>query len=159
MRFIRFAAGVLTVGALLAGGAASAATVQRGPVARTPQFDGPVFAIAYLGDTVYVGVSFAGVTTGGRTVARTRLAAFDGRTGALRDWAPKADATIRALATDSHSVYAVGDFAKISEVKRDSLAKIDATSGAVDAFSHEIAGSAVAVAAGGGRVYVAGRFS
>jgi hypothetical protein len=153
MRFIRFAAAAVALGALLVDGAAGAATVQK-----SPQFDGTVYSAVYLGDTVYVGGSFANAIVGGRTYPRTRLAAFNARTGALLDWAPAADDTVRALAANGDFVYAIGDFSRIGGAKRDSLAKLDAKTGAVDAFSHAIAGSPVALAAGGGRLYVGGRF-
>ncbi|MGI5245866.1 hypothetical protein [Dactylosporangium sp. CA-139066] len=154
MRFIPFAVAAVAVGALLIGGSADAATVQK-----SPQFDGAVYSAAYLGDTVFVGGSFANAVVGGRSYPRTRLAAFNARTGALLDWAPAADDTVRAIAADGNSVYAAGDFSRIGGAKRDSLAKLDAKTGAVDAFSHTIAGSPVALAVGGGRLYVGGRFT
>ncbi|WP_433081156.1 hypothetical protein ACQP1P_45250 [Dactylosporangium sp. CA-052675] len=158
MRLIPFVAAAVAAVAVLTGGIASAAGVERSPSV-SPQFDGPVHTIAYLGGTVYVGGSFGNAIVGGRSVARSRLAAFDARTGALLDWAPKADDTVRALVADGHAVYVAGDFSRISGAKRDSLAKLDASSGAVDAFSHAIAGSPVALAVRGGRLYVGGRFT
>ncbi|MFB9177198.1 hypothetical protein ACFFX1_03530 [Dactylosporangium sucinum] len=162
MRLIRkFALGLLaaaTAGALVGASAAGAATVQRLPL-RSPSFDGTVWSVAFRGDNVYVGGSFSKAVVAGKTYPRTRLAAFNARTGALLDWAPAADNTVRGLATHGNSVYAVGDFSKVSGVKRDSLAELDATTGAVNAFSHEVGGSATTIGIGGGRLYLGGRFS
>ncbi|WP_433052984.1 hypothetical protein [Dactylosporangium sp. CS-033363] len=154
MRFV----GAAVAAAVLFSGIASAAPVRPGPLP-APQFDGTVYSAAELGGTVFVGGSFGNAIVAGRSVPRSRLAAFDARTGALLDWAPSADDTVRAVATDGHAVYVAGDFARISGTKRDSLARLDASTGAVDAFSHAVAGSPRALAVGGGRLFVGGHFS
>ena len=142
--------------AVCAGGQPALAVVGASATRPVPSFNGSVYAIAYRGDTVYVGGSFTRMTIEGRTVTRNRLAAFSGRTGELLDWAPSADDTVRALAVIPGYVYAGGDFDEVDGEDRDKLAKIDAGSGAVEAFEHSVDGGVRALATGNGRLYAAG---
>ena len=128
--------------------------------ATSPGFNGPVYAVATSGNIAYVGGEFTAAVVKGKSITRQRLAAVDMTTGALLDWAPAADRTVRALAVDTDgSVWAAGDFQAIVGQPRDSLAKIS-TAGALDPASYKISGgSPRALAVGHGRLYVVGLFT
>ncbi|MFT4216805.1 MAG: PKD domain-containing protein [Micropruina sp.] len=87
-------------------------------------------AVAATNDTVYVGGSYlsAGDTT------RNSLAAFRASDGALLPWAPAAERSVWGLAVspDGANVFAAGQFTTINGQNVYGMAKIGATSGALD---------------------------
>lgn len=132
--------------------AATKATLER-----TVMFDGTVHTLAYRGETIYLGGDFThAVDREGRSVARTRLAAVDARTGQLLAWSPRADAAVRTLVAGSRGVYIGGDFATVNGLPRDSLAQLDPVTGAVTALRHNIYGHPHALALSADRLYMGG---
>jgi hypothetical protein len=122
-----------------------------------PSFNGTVLTIAYRGTIAYLGGDFTAAIVGGKQVPRSHLAAVDARTGELLPWAPAADGRVKGLVASGKAIYLAGDFGTIDGKKRDSLARVDATTGALNStFKHAITGRPYAIAAAGNRLYVGG---
>ena len=154
-KWIAAAAGLLTVF-----GTTPAQAALRSTPDVLPSFNGTVHTVAYAGNRLYVGGDFTAVSANGRIVPRNRLAAIDTRTGALLNWAPAADGRVKALAVNGSSVYVAGDFSAVGGQRRDSLARIDATTGTVSkTFRHSINGRPYAIAAGNGKLFLGGAFT
>lgn len=148
----------IALAALALAGAATPAQAQVSDA--VPSFNGTVMTVAYAGSTLYVGGDFTAAIVRGKAIARDHVAAVDGRTGALLPWAPGTDGRVKALAVSGASVYLAGDFGTVGGQKRDSLARVDATSGAVaGTFKHAITGRPYSLVAANGRLYVGGAIS
>ena len=144
-------------GVLCAAAVPAVAVVSSTPDGGVPSFNGTVLATAYSGSTLYVAGTFTAAIVKGKQVARSRFAAVNADTGALLPWAPQADGLVKALAVSGGYVYAAGDFGTVNGQKRDSLARLDAASGALHStFKHSVSGKPYALAAGNGKLYLGG---
>jgi hypothetical protein len=128
------------------------------------QPDGRVRAIAYSGNTVYVGGEFTQVlppaSVGGAPVARDHLAAFDATTGALLSWNPGTDGVVWALDVSGAAVYVGGQFATAGGQPRTDATAVDGTSGQTLAWDPEPNGIVNALRVGpDGNVYLGGSFT
>lgn len=146
----------------------------------TGRTSGAVRALAVSPDasTLYAGGDLTAASSAGGSSSRSRLAAFNAQTGAVQPWAPAANASVNALATDpaSGAVYAGGSFTSIGGATRGYLAAVS-PAGSVQAFDAALSGCNTphvtkyarsnppctpevdALAVDGGQLFVGGRFA
>jgi beta-propeller uncharacterized protein DUF5122 len=86
---------------------------------------------------LYVGGDFERIDT---KPIRTRLAAFDYSGNLDPNWIPTSDGVVRclALSIDGATVFVGGNFTSIDGQPREALARVDATTGALDPWTPEI---------------------
>lgn len=139
---------------------ASAGVVDDAPDASW-QVNGPVYASAVIGDTVYVGGRFtAVVSSSGDRMDRNRLAAFSISTGKPLSWNPGANDVVWALEADDDSVWAGGDFTSVDSSSAKRLVKLDAKNGSVDKkFEVEANNTVRALEVQKSDLYVGGKFT
>lgn len=120
-----------------------------------PGTDNTVYALTTVGDVVYAGGSFT--MAGGS--GRSRIAAFDANTGALKDnLGIGANGTVRALAADGETVYAGGAFFTFGD-SRSRLAALDGATGELKDWNPGTNGTVFALAVVDGTVYAGGEFT
>jgi hypothetical protein len=136
----------------------AAAIVSANPDDGTPETNGRVNAVAYLGGTVYLGGSFTSVDG----QARNRLAAFDAASGNLLSWNPNANGVVRALKVSPAGtrVYVGGDFSRVGGAARARVAALHPTTGTAFGWNPYVNDSvkSVTTSNSGATVYVGGDF-
>ena len=104
-----------------------------------PNPDDSVQALAVAGDEVVLGGSFAHVGKG--PVAAAGLAAVDRIVGApMASFHGAADSTVYSLLAAGPSIYVGGQFTKLNGSQWYGVARLDATTGAVD-YTFAVCGS------------------
>jgi hypothetical protein len=133
------------------------------PVAWDPGGDGVVYALAASpdGTTIYAGGTFTHVGT----LTRTRIAAMDASTGAMRPFNPSVSALVRSIVTLGNRVYVGGAFQTVSgqgqtSQPRARLAAFDATNGTLTTWNPNAnASPRDMVVTPDGRIIVVGDFT
>lgn len=121
-----------------------------------------VDAFAQLGSTMYAGGAFHLVQNAARNTSYTRnnVMSFNATTGAMTSFAPNVNGRVFGLVASGDSLYVGGYFSSVNGVARRGLAKINATTGAVDtAFNANLNGNVQEVRLVNGRLIVGGSFS
>lgn len=163
------AAGLTGGSALAASGPSTAHTqlVSSVPSAVTPQFtDGVVLALAQVGNTMIAGGSFTSMTaaSGGGSLTRNRIAAFDATTGAISTtFAPNLNGNVEALLPGpvAGTVYVAGDFTTIGGTTVPQLALLRVSDGSrVTTFAPAaIKGGVLTMALSRGQLFIGGGFT
>lgn len=126
-----------------------------------PNTDGYVSDLALSGSTLYLGGDFEAVAA----QPRHHLAALSASTGQLTAWNPDPSGgfdLIHDLAVAGTTVYVGGDFSTISGQPRQSLAAVNATTGAATAWNPNPSGGfndVLALTVSASTVYVSGDFT
>jgi trimeric autotransporter adhesin len=161
-RLLPLAALLLAVATAIAASVAlsgpAGAVVSDDPDDGTCETNGRVYAVAYLGGTIFLGGSFTAVDG----TARNRLAACDAATGNLLGWNPGANGVVRALKVSPAGtrVYVGGDFTAVGGAARARVAALSPSSGGAFGWSPYVNDSvkAVTTSTTGATVYVGGDF-
>jgi hypothetical protein len=163
----------LTVGALLVAAPATGSISQPRVVSDNPANFTPMvidgggvshtetLALFQLGSTMYAGGSFALVENSARTqtLNRSNLFSFNATTGAINSFAPSVDGTVWGITGTGNSVYIAGTFSHVNGVARKGVAKLDASTGAVDqAFNAKLHGNVSEIRLVNGRLIIGGKF-
>ena len=117
---------LLAIAVTIALSVASGPATAQGTHSSFPTTDGPVWALAISGRTLYVGGDFTHVDG----LPRSGLAAIDLTTETVTPWNPTADGTVRSLVPAGGSVYVSGSFNHVAGQVRYLAALIDSSTGA-----------------------------
>ncbi|MFL6139272.1 MAG: hypothetical protein ACJ74O_15915 [Frankiaceae bacterium] len=160
---------IIGASAVTAGPGADAATtdtVSATPAAWTPYLnsaDSTIEQLVPTASTMYAVGTFSSIKdSSGRTFARNNVFAFSLTTGAVSPWVANANGTVysAAVSADGQWVYLGGAFSSVNGVPANKLAKVSASTGAVDRTFNARAGAAVrALILRGAHLIVGGQFT
>jgi len=141
--------------------------VSTNPVNYTPNItNGAAYKSAEANGMLYVGGSFTSVTAAAGTTptgtfTRNHILAFNAATGSIStSFAPNVNGDVWAIVPSGTSLYIGGSFSSVNGVARRGLAKVDATTGAVDtSFNAALtSGNVTEAALVSGRLIISGTF-
>lgn len=128
----------------------------------SPDLNSTITAITLSGTAVYVGGEFTSI--GGQ--ARLKLAKLDSTNGTVTNWLADVNSSTninKILADDNtNSIYVAGNFSSIGGVSKNSIAKLDNSTGAVDPIFNpnlSLYTEVRCMAIAGNDIYVGGSFS
>lgn len=120
--------------------------------------NGRVWAIARIGNVVYVGGEFTeAVRTDGLTRPRNDLMAVNVDTGTLLRWQPNVSGIVFDIAVDGTTLLVGGDFTSVNGVPRSNFAAVD-TTGNVEDWHLDTTNQVRAVTFSNGTLYLGGQF-
>lgn len=145
------------------------AVVSANPAGSTPNLvDGggvanaEVLALEQSGSTIFAGGTFRTVRPAGTqsNIARNNIMSFGATTGVLTSFAPNFNGPVWAVRASGGSLYVGGEFTTVNGRARRALAKINATTGALDtSFQPPLpSGRVTEIRLVGGRLIVSGTF-
>ena len=169
-RALVVAASVMAVGVAVADPAGASIAlghvVSANPANFTPNVaSGAVYKFVQSNGVMYAGGEFSSVSTAsgvspGGTFTRNNVVAFNPTNGVINSFASRTNGAVWALAASGGSIYIGGDFTTANGVARRGLAKVSATTGAIDtAFNANLNGSVKDAAVVSGRLIIAGTFT
>lgn len=173
LRLILVAFGAVLMVATLPGAAGAAlqhsTVVSANPADFTPNViddatvsNAAVYALEQNGGNIYAGGTFRTVRRpgSGTNITRFNIMAFGATTGTLTSFAPNFNGPVWAIRASGDSLYVGGEFSTVNGTARRALAKINATTGALDpAFQPSLpSGNVTEVRLVGGRLIVSGTF-
>jgi hypothetical protein len=173
-RAVSCMAAAVTVGALVVTGgiggtgadAATTDTVSATPASWTPYLnssDSNIEQLVPAGTTMYAVGTFSSIKdSAGRSYSRSNVFAFSMTNGAMSSWVANANGTVysAAVSADHQWVYLGGAFSTVNGVSANKLAKVSATTGAVDrTFNARANGAVRALLVVGTHLLVGGQFT
>lgn len=120
-----------------------------------PNANGPIYALATAGDTVYAGGSFTTINS----VSRKNVAAIAVAGGTPTAFNPAPDNAVRTILHTSTAVYLGGTFDEVAGVARPGAVAVDAATGALLPWNSKVDSSVYAIAKAESGLALGGTFA